>query len=223
MSDRRVDIKASNILSGIEDESILADFEAAESNSPSAKVIRHDRTIYSSRKLGLPKTFGPPVLCDFGATRFGGEVNNDDIQPEVYRAPEVILEMNWSYEVDIWNVGVMIWDLFQDKHMFDGRDPGGKYSNRYHLAEMVAYMGPPPLEFLQGSEKSWDYFDKQGHLLDPPSISASLSLESSEENLEGRRKELFLQFMRKMLQWAERLYRRLGPQKWRFSQSCANP
>jgi len=29
-----------------------------------------------------------------------------------------------------------------------------------------------------------------------------LSLESSEENLEGRRKELFLQFMRKMLQWA---------------------
>lgn len=40
-----------------------------------------------------------------------------------------------------------------------------------------------------------------GHLLDPPDIPA-LSLESSEENLEGRRKELFLQFMRKMLQWA---------------------
>jgi serine/threonine-protein kinase SRPK3 len=28
-----------------------------------------------------------------------------------------------------------------------------------------------------------------------------LNLENSEENLEGRRKELFLQFMRKMLQW----------------------
>ena len=108
MSDRRVDIKASNIMSEIEDESILADFETAESNSPSAKVIRHDRTIYASRKLGLPKTFGPPVLCDFGAARFGDEVNNDDIQPEVYRAPEVILEMDWSYPVDIWNVGVMV-------------------------------------------------------------------------------------------------------------------
>lgn len=40
-----------------------------------------------------------------------------------------------------------------------------------------------------------------GHLLDPPDISAS-SLESSEENRQGRRKGLFLQFMRKMLQWA---------------------
>ncbi|KFY69139.1 hypothetical protein V496_00518 [Pseudogymnoascus sp. VKM F-4515 (FW-2607)] len=195
------DIKASNILSEIEDESILAEFEAAEANSPSANAIRDDRTIYASRKLGLPKTFGPPVLCDFGVARFEDEVNNEDIQPEVYRAPEVILEMDWSYPVDIWNVGVMIWDLFQDKHIFNGRDPTGKYSNRYHLAEMVAYMGPPPIDFLHHSEESWSYFDKQGNLLDPPDMPASLSLESSEENLEGRRKELFLQFMRKMLQW----------------------
>ncbi|OBT53852.1 hypothetical protein VE04_07374 [Pseudogymnoascus sp. 24MN13] len=195
------DIKASNILSGIEDESILTAFEAAEANYPSAKVIRLDRTIYASRKLGLPKTYGPPVLCDFGVARFGDEVNNEDIQPEVYRAPEVILEMDWGYPVDIWNVGVMIWDLFQDKHMFDGRDPSGKYSNRYHLAEMVEYIGTPPVEFLQRSEEIWRYFDKQGQLLDPPDISAS-SLESSEENLKGRRKGLFLQFMRKMLQWA---------------------
>lgn len=40
-----------------------------------------------------------------------------------------------------------------------------------------------------------------GQVRDPSDIPASLSLESSEENLEGRRKELFLQFMRKMLQW----------------------
>jgi serine/threonine-protein kinase SRPK3 len=46
--------------------------------------------------------------------------------------------------------------------MFDGRDPTAKYSNRYHLAEMVALMGPPPLEFLQRSEESWNYFDRQG-------------------------------------------------------------
>lgn len=109
MSDGHIDIKASNILSNIEDESIVSKFEDAESNSPGVQVLRHDRTIYSSRKLGLPKTFGPPDLCDFGAARFGDKVNNDDIQPEVYRAPEVILEMNWSYPVDIWNVGVMVY------------------------------------------------------------------------------------------------------------------
>lgn len=106
------DIKASNILSEIEDECILAEFEAAEVNSPSAKVTRHDRTIYASRMLDLLKTFGLPVLCDFGVARFGDEVNNEDIQLEVYRAPEVILEMNWSYPVDIWNVGVMVYRKF---------------------------------------------------------------------------------------------------------------
>lgn len=106
---RHLDIKASNILSEIEDESILTAFEAAEAESPSAKVIRPDRTIYASRKLGLPKIFGPPILCDFGVACFGDEVNNENIQPEVYRAPEVILGMNWSYPVDIWNVGVMVY------------------------------------------------------------------------------------------------------------------
>lgn len=55
-----------------------------------------------------------------------------------------------------------IWDLFQDKHMFDGRDPAGKYTNRYHLAEMIAYMGPPPVEFLERSEASRKFFDAQG-------------------------------------------------------------
>ena len=48
------------------------------------------------------------MLCDFGEARRGDVENGDDIQPEVYRAPEVILEMKWSYSVDIWNVGVMV-------------------------------------------------------------------------------------------------------------------
>lgn len=32
-------------------------------------------------------------------------------------------------------------------------------------------------------------------------MAASLTLENSEENLEGHQKELFLKFMRKMLKW----------------------
>jgi serine/threonine-protein kinase SRPK3 len=51
----------------------------------------------------------------------------------------------WSYPVDIWNVGVMVWDLFEGKHMFHGNDPDGKgYSTRAHLAEVIGTLGPPP-------------------------------------------------------------------------------
>ncbi len=106
------DIKASNILQEIEDESILDEFKTAEIETPSDRKILDDRTIYRSRRLGRPKSYGRPVLCDFGEARNCEVENNDDIQPEVYRAPEVILEMPWSYSVDIWNVGVMVNPLF---------------------------------------------------------------------------------------------------------------
>ena len=88
--------------------SVLVDFEKAENENPSARNVYDDRIVYASRRFRLPKSYGHPVLCDFGEARRGNVENNDDIQPEVYRAPEVILEMNWSYSVDIWNVGVMV-------------------------------------------------------------------------------------------------------------------
>ena len=108
MLTRSQDIKTDNILQEIEDESILTDFEKAEFEHPSPRKVDGDRTIYTTRRLGFPKTAGHPVLSDFGSARFGNVVNNDDIQPELYRAPEVILELKWSYSVDIWNVGVMV-------------------------------------------------------------------------------------------------------------------
>ena len=40
--------------------------------------------------------------------RFDNNKHDDDIQPEVYKAPEVILHMKWSYKVDIWNLGAMV-------------------------------------------------------------------------------------------------------------------
>lgn len=40
----------------------------------------------------------------------------------------------------------------------------GLLSNEEHLAEMVSLLGPPPVDFLQRSERSWRYFDEQGAL-----------------------------------------------------------
>ena len=94
----------------IEDESILSDFERAEIEEPSpAKVIDNIRTIHGSRTLGLPKNdlWGQPVLCDFGEARIGTS-SKGLIQPELYRAPEVLFDMEWTSSVDIWNVAVLV-------------------------------------------------------------------------------------------------------------------
>lgn len=92
------------------DESILRDFERTEIENPSPmKAIDNVRVIYGSHRLGLPKDslWGQPVLCDFGEARIGGS-HKGIIQPEVYRAPEVLFDMGWDSSVDIWNVAVLV-------------------------------------------------------------------------------------------------------------------
>jgi serine/threonine-protein kinase SRPK3 len=55
-----------------------------------------------------PKPFGRAVLNGFGSAVREDEKRTHDTQPNVYRCPEVMLEMEWSYPVDIWNVDIMV-------------------------------------------------------------------------------------------------------------------
>ncbi|OAA40668.1 protein kinase domain protein [Metarhizium rileyi] len=82
--------------------------------------------IYAWRRFDLPKIFGRAVLSDFDSSIRGDETRNYEAQPNVYRSPEVMLKTDWSYPVDIWNVGAMVWDLSEGRHLFYGNDPDGK-------------------------------------------------------------------------------------------------
>ncbi|QQK40892.1 CMGC protein kinase [Penicillium digitatum] len=96
----------------------------------------------------------------------------------------------------------MVWDLFQGKHMFFGIDPNGKgYSTRVHLAEVIGILGPAPPDFLKRGERSHEFFTEDGHWRNQIEVPREISLELSEERLSGRNKEMFLNFMRGMLQW----------------------
>lgn len=100
------DIKASNILLENEDESMLKSMEKMEQESPSEhKAIDDERIIYRSRLMPIPKSSGIPILCDFGEARSTEQKYDDDIMPEIYRAPEVIMHMEWDQKADIWNLG----------------------------------------------------------------------------------------------------------------------
>ncbi|KAL3455405.1 CMGC protein kinase [Aspergillus heterothallicus] len=197
------DIKADNLLQEIVDTSILESFTSAEMEAPSPrKSTNSGHTVYKSRTFDLPRDFGGVVLSDFGSAVDGEKRRNHDAQPNVYRSPEVMLKADWSYPVDIWNVGVMIWDLFEDKHMFYGNDPTGiGYSTRAHLAEVAALLGPPPLDMIKRGVRSAEFFSEDGKWISDVHLPRSTSLEESEEYLEGTNKEEFLRFMRGMLQW----------------------
>ena len=95
----------------IKDERVLADFEQAELENPSPrKVVDDERTIYTSRQFRKPRNheWGYPVLCDFSEARIGQRHSYEEILPEVYKAPEILLQTQWSSPVDIWCVACMV-------------------------------------------------------------------------------------------------------------------
>ena len=198
------DISNLNILLQINDRSILKKFVKAELKYPSPRKEIEGHIIYASRAFDAPysKCIGTPLLCDFGSTVKGDVENEQDVQPAIYRSPEVCLHMPWSYSIDIWNLGCLIWDLFENKHMFLGKDPKEeKYMTRAHLSEMVALMGPPPLDLLKRGKRTAEFFDEDGQWRCDIPLPDRTSLEESELYLEGSNKEAFLRFVRKMIQW----------------------
>lgn len=157
------DIKSDNVLQEIADQGILNAFTQAELTAPSARKEVDGHPVYRSRRFELPRQFGDAVLGDFGSAVRGDQKRNEDAQPEVYRSPETMLKVEWSYPVDIWNVGCMIWDLFEGRHLFYGQDPDGKgYSTRAHLAEVMALLGPPPLDLIRRGARSSEFFSEDG-------------------------------------------------------------
>ncbi|KAF2627370.1 kinase-like protein [Macroventuria anomochaeta] len=215
------DIKEANVLLGA-DESVLRAFEQEEFNEPCPRKELDGRIIYLSRELSIPQDFDAPVLCDLGSAVLldDGAERREDIQPNVYRAPEVILDIPWTYSVDIWNVGCMIWDAFEGEHLFTGLGPELEtYRGRAHLAEMIALLGPPPPSLLAQANLRSKFFSVAGelratrrHLFSSNDafegdlcagipIPESIPLEHRETSLEGEDRDCFLRFMRKMLQW----------------------
>ena len=94
------------MLVGIHDDSVYAKYEQYEAESPIPRKELDDRTIYLSRPMPLTK--GPPASSDLSEARFGGSEHTDNIMPDIYRAPEVVLGMPWSYPVDIWGFGMVV-------------------------------------------------------------------------------------------------------------------
>lgn len=99
------DLSPNNIHLGLTDSSLLLDMEKEELEQPSYRKILPDRTIYMSRTM--PITGGMPNICDFGAARIGTR-HSGDVMPGQYRAPEVIMDMEWDSKIDIWALGLTV-------------------------------------------------------------------------------------------------------------------
>ena len=69
--------------------------------------------IYLSRPLPTTKGMGAPSLSDLSEARFDSPQNTDLIMPDVCRAPEVLLDMPWSYPIDPWGFAMTVCSVLE--------------------------------------------------------------------------------------------------------------
>jgi serine/threonine-protein kinase SRPK3 len=219
------DIHPGNILLGASDNSMFKDLEAVEFSNPAPRKELPDRIIYASR-LMKPKV-GPLLISDFGEARLGRGPHAGDIMPLMYRAPETLLHIQWSYPVDIWSVGLTVssvparndW-IASPLPVLIGIRPGTfSKQNRFSPPRrMIAALGPPPVELLERhKERALEYWDENcmssspwlirndvdsaitGKWGDFVPIPSQRTLENTETKLKDNVK--FLRFIRRALAW----------------------
>ncbi|KAJ5800387.1 uncharacterized protein N7518_002455 [Penicillium psychrosexuale] len=148
------------------------------------------------------------------------------IQPNYYRAPEVVLGYGWDFSADIWNFGVLVWNIIEGTELFTQvEDANGRYDAKSHLAEMIALLGPPPKGVIERADHmsqvdyptpirieagklsknarelfGGPYFDEEGKFLHEELIP-SRKLKDTILSLDDSERELFLSFARDMLTW----------------------
>ena len=100
---------------GVKDYDIFADYEEAERRNPSdRKVINEERTIHRSRGVRHPRAhaYGQPILCDFGEARVVHAHKYSEIQPEIYKAPEILMQFDWHVSVEVWSAACLARNVF---------------------------------------------------------------------------------------------------------------
>ncbi|KAK9235618.1 kinase-like domain-containing protein [Lipomyces kononenkoae] len=226
------DLKLENIMVTFEDPAVLGDFMNSQLDQPMQyKVDSTDRSVYRCHNdFGpLRKVKNIPKIVDFGlSTRLDCQ---DDwgiypIQPDHYRAPEVILGCGWKMSADIWNLGILLWDIIPAKELFHQvHDTQGRYDAKAHLAEIIALLGSPPPGLVARSHSMLGYkwpepvkkedgkvcesaeqyfggpfFDEDGKFLHDDLIP-DRKLADTLPSLEEKESENFLSFVKMMLAW----------------------
>ena len=98
-------------------------------------------------------------LCDLGSAMYAGD---NELTPYLvsrfYRSPEVILGLPYSYAMDMWSLGCVIFELFTGKIAFPGK------SNNEMLKLMMDTKGPFPKKMLRRGSFVEKHFDNDVHM-----------------------------------------------------------
>ena len=138
-------------------------------------------------------------IIDFGSAweTLEKSKKNFYIQSRFYRAPEVILEIDYSHAIDIWSLGCILAELFTGFPLFPGE------TEHHQLICIMAVIGAPPQELIKASGKRNAFFhenmeprivqDHRNNTQMPGSVEIRNVLRGASQN--------FIDFVEKCLVW----------------------
>ena len=153
-------------------------------------------------------------VIDFGSSCYEHQRIYTYIQSRFYRAPEVILGAKYGMPIDMWSLGCILAELLTGYPLFPGEDEADQ------LACIIEIFSLPPPKVLDGSKRARNFISSKGYArycsvstgsdgqvhvaggrsrrgkYRGPPASKELSVA-----LKGTDDALFLDFMRRCLDW----------------------
>lgn len=122
---------------------------------PSIRVIHCDLKpenimLKSNDKSGIK-------IVDFGSSSRVEQKLYRYVQSRYYRAPEVLLELNYGPPIDIWSLACILVELHVGQPLFSGCNKVDQ------MAKITELLGLPPSYLIDKSPKVRDYFVRKDH------------------------------------------------------------
>lgn len=95
-------------------------------------------------------------VIDFGSASFYEKRMYTYIQSRYYRAPEVILGLDYSTAIDMWSFGCILAELLTGRPIFPGENEADQ------MQCMMEVLGPPPLKVINKATRKNLYFELDG-------------------------------------------------------------
>lgn len=92
-------------------------------------------------------------IVDFGSSCYQNQRIYTYIQSRFYRAPEVVLGLPYGFEIDMWSVGCIVFELINGLPLFPGE------SETDQIGRFTEVLGAPPEDILKQASRALVFYE----------------------------------------------------------------